>query len=154
MRRMAAAGAVLLAALSAALPVQAASSTPEGVWNLDTQVAVQIFDCGADLCGRIVWLQVSRDLDGLLSSDTMNPDPSLRKQLVCGLTILGGLHRNGPSDWVSGWFYNPNDGKTYSVKAALDSSDVITARIFSGIPMFGRTKTLLRVPLLSSEGWC
>ena len=144
----------MLAALLPALSVPAASAVPEGVWSVGAEVAVQIFDCGPELCGRIVWLQDSRDLQGLLNSDRHNPDASLRKQLLCGLTILGGLRREGPSRWASGWFYNPQDGKTYSLKAQIDSSDVITARVYAGIPMFGQTKTLLRVPRLSSEGWC
>jgi uncharacterized protein (DUF2147 family) len=151
--RRAATVALLAAFLPAVLSVPARAA-PEGVWAIDTEVAVQIFDCGSELCGRIVWLQEPRGLDGLLNSDKLNPDASLRKQLLCGLTILGGLRRDGPSRWVSGWFYNPQDGKTYSVKADIDSPDVITARIYAGIPLFGQTKTLLRVPRLISDGWC
>jgi uncharacterized protein (DUF2147 family) len=150
----AAAVALLALLLPAALSVPAARAAPEGVWAIDTEVAVQIFDCGPELCGRIVWLLDSHDLDGLLNSDKRNPDASLRKQQLCGLTILGGLRRDGPGRWASGWFYNPQDGKTYSVKADIESPDVITARIYAGIPLFGRTKTLLRIPRLSSEGWC
>jgi uncharacterized protein (DUF2147 family) len=151
-------GAIIIATLAALLPatmlVPDARAAPQGVWAIDAEVAVQIFDCGPELCGRIVWLRDSRDFQGLLSSDKRNPDARLRKQLLCGLTILGGLHRVGPSRWASGWFYNPQDGQTYDVKAQIDSQDVITARIYSGIPLFGRTKTLLRVPQLHSEGWC
>jgi uncharacterized protein (DUF2147 family) len=149
--RRAAIAAALLPAILLASSVHAA---PQGVWAIDAEVAVQIFDCGTDLCGRIVWLRDSRDLQGLLDSDKRNPDASLRKQLLCGLTILGGLRREGPSRWASGWFYNPQDGKTYSVKAQIESRDVITARIYSGIPLFGQTKTLLRVLQLHSDGWC
>jgi hypothetical protein len=43
---------------------------------------------------------------------------------------------------------------TYRVSAELRSADVFVARIYLGVPLFGETKTLLRVPRLRSEGWC
>ena len=151
-------GAIIVATLAGLLPATLLGppvrAAPQGVWAIDAEVAVQIFDCGTELCGRIVWLRDSRDLQGLLNSDKRNPDVRLRKQLLCGLTILGGLRRAGPSRWASGWFYNPQDGQTYDVKAEIESPDVITARIYTGLPLFGQTKTLLRVPQLHSEGWC
>ena len=52
------------------------------------------------------------------------------------------------------WLYNPDDGMTYRVRAELRSADTFVARIYFGIPLFGETWTLLRVPRLSSEGWC
>jgi hypothetical protein len=83
-----------------------------------------------------------------------NPDPAFRQRLLCGLTILQGLQREGLDHWNSGSLYNPNDGETYRVSAELRSADVFVARIYLGVPLFGETKTLLRVPRLRSEGWC
>jgi uncharacterized protein DUF2147 len=70
------------------------------------------------------------------------------------LTILQGLQPAGLDRWNSGWFYNPDDGVTYRVSAELRSADVFVARVYLGVPLFGETKTLLRVPRLRSEGWC
>ena len=121
---------------------------------MDGEVAVQIYDCTGLLCGRIVWLKKPRNLAGQLKQDKKNPDPSVRHKELCGLTILKGLEPDGPGRWKGGSFYNPDDGKPYSVTAELKSADVIIARVYRGIPFFGKTKTLTRVPHLSSDGWC
>jgi uncharacterized protein (DUF2147 family) len=121
---------------------------------LDGRVALQLFDCGDRICGRIVWLVTPRNATGHLDFDKNNPDPALRKRLLCGLTILWNLEPSSAGVWKDGWLYNPDDGKTYRVTAEFRSADVIEARIYVGIPLFGRTKTLLRVPRLTSEGWC
>lgn len=141
-------------ALLAPPPALAAPAVPQGVWLMDGRVAVQIFECELMMCGRIVWLRVPRDAQGLLNRDRNNPEPDLRQRKLCGLTILWGLLPNGPNLWRDGWFYNPDDGKSYRVTAQLKSDDVIVARIYAGIPIFGKTKTLLRVPHDTSEGWC
>jgi len=149
--------AALLAAVTTALaapPTRVWAAVPQGVWLIDGKVAVQIFDCGRLLCGRILWLQTPRDPEGQLDRDKNNPDPALRQRRLCGLTILWGLRPTGPDSWGGGWFYNPDDGKTYSVSATLRSADMLIARIFWGVPLFGKTKTLLRIPHGTSEGWC
>lgn len=121
---------------------------------MDGRVAVQIFECEGLMCGRIVWLKVPRDPQGLLDRDKRNPVPALRERKLCGLTILWGLRPKGSNLWVDGWFYNPDDGKSYSVNARLESDDVIVARAYVGLPIFGKTKTLARVTHDTSEGWC
>jgi uncharacterized protein (DUF2147 family) len=129
-------------------------AVPQGVWLMDGKVAVQIFECEGLMCGRIVWLYRPRDPQGLLNTDKNNPDPALRERKVCGLTILWGLRPHGDGQWKEGWFYNPDDGKTYRVTAQLTSADALLARIYRGAPVFGRTKTLARVPHDTTEGWC
>jgi uncharacterized protein (DUF2147 family) len=89
-----------------------------------------------------------------LNLDNKNPVPALRERELCGLTILWGLRPAGANRWVDGWFYNPDDGRAYSVTAQLKSDDVIVARVYVGIPLFGNTKTLARVPHDTTEGWC
>jgi uncharacterized protein (DUF2147 family) len=132
----------------------ASSAGPQGVWLIDSKVAVQIFDCGTLLCGRILWLETPRDPQGRLDRDKNNPDPALRQRRLCGLTIFWGLRSTGPDRWGGGWFYNPDDGKTYNIEAELTSAGTIIARIYVGIPLFGETKTLHRVPHRTSRGWC
>lgn len=129
-------------------------AVPQGEWLMDGKVAVQIFECEGLMCGRIIWLLVPYDPEGLLNMDRKNPVPALRRRKLCGLTILWGLRPAGANRWVDGWFYNPDDGKAYSVTARLKSDDVIMARIYADFPIFGQTKTLARVPHGVSEGWC
>jgi uncharacterized protein (DUF2147 family) len=147
--------ALLVTSLSMAVPASADSAgVPEGVWRVDPDSALQIFDCSSSLCGRVVWLRHAHDPTGLIQRDKNNPDPSSRSRLVCGMTVLWALRPAGSDKWLGGWFYNPDDGETYSVSAELRSSDLLVARIYRALPIFGKTKSLLRVPRLSSEGWC
>jgi uncharacterized protein (DUF2147 family) len=157
LRRAACAALLAIALTSFAVPGTAVPAivSADGVWLIDgTGAAVQIFDCSGLLCGRIIWLRTTRDTAGRLAHDNKNPDPAFRQRLLCGLTILQGLQPAGLDRWNSGWFYNPDDGVTYRVSAELRSADVFVARVYLGVPVFGETKTLLRVPRLRSEGWC
>jgi uncharacterized protein (DUF2147 family) len=132
----------------------ALADIPQGEWLLDGKVVVQIFDCASKMCGRILWLKVPRYPQGQLDRDKSNPNPTLRNRQLCGLTIIWNLQRASPDRWKDGWFYNPDDGKTYRVAARFESSDTIIARIYLGVPLFGETKTLRRVPHGTSAGWC
>lgn len=127
---------------------------PEGTWLLANRVAVQVFDCSGQLCGRIVWLVRPRTPDGQLDVDHLNPDPSLRQRPLCGLTIIWGLQPDGSDHWSSGWLYDPQDGVTYDVTAELTAPNAISARIYRGVPLLGRTEILIRDPPLSFGGRC
>jgi len=86
--------------------------------------------------------------------DHLNPDPKLRQRPLCGLTILWGLRPNGAGHWSNGWLYDPHDGHTYNVTAGVSSPNRISARVYRGVPFFGRTEMLIRDPQLSSHGHC
>ncbi|MEN2789958.1 DUF2147 domain-containing protein [Sphingomonas oligophenolica] len=144
----------ILLCLAVPSPCVGGAPVTEGVWLMDAKVAVQIFDCGEMMCGRIIWLIIPRDAQGVLNRDLRNPDAALRQRPLCGMTILWALHPVGSDKWEGGWFYNPFDGETYRVSARLKSADVMTARIYRGLPLFGKTKTLQRVVHGTVEGWC
>src|SRR6202011_4989190 len=155
--RRAACAAFIIALMSFAVSGTAvfAPGPADGAWFIDgTGVAVQIFDCSGLLCGRIIWLEKGRDTAGQLARDNKNPDAVFRQRPLCGLTVLQGLQPAGLDHWNSGSLYNPDDGKTYRISAGLRSADLVGARVYLGVPPFGETKTLLRVPRLRSEGWC
>ena len=154
-QRLLCATILAVALLSCQAPGAAiAAGMPEGVWLVEPDSALQIFDCSGLLCGKIVWLRNVRDPSGDTQRDKENPDPALRQRLLCGLTVLWALRPSGDDEWKGGWFYNPDTGKTYRATARLSSSDTMVARIYVGIPLFGETRILRRVPHLSSEGWC
>jgi uncharacterized protein (DUF2147 family) len=125
----------------------AAPSVPSGVRLMGTKVAIQVFDCSGMLCGRVIWLKAPLDPQGLLKRDKLNPDPALRERHVCGPTIIWNARPIDPSHWKDGWFYNPDDGTTYRVTMELQSDDVMMTRIYEGFPIFGATRTLIRVPM-------
>jgi uncharacterized protein (DUF2147 family) len=116
--------------------------------------ALQLFNCSGLLCGRIVWVRNASDTGGRPASDNNNPDPASRRRPLSGLTVLRGLRPVGPDHWDSGSLYNPDDGRTYLVSAKLRSADVLVARVYVGMPLFGETKTVLWVPRLGSDGRC
>jgi len=132
----------------------ASAEVPEGVWLVNGEAAVQIFECNTLLCGRIRWLQAPRDSEGQPKRDMRNPDPALRERELCGLTIMRDLRSTGPNHWDDGWLYNPASGKTYNIKVELTSPDTLAARLYLGTSFVGETKTLKRVVQGTSEGWC
>ena len=146
--------ALVLIGLAVFVPRSVASAgIPEGVWLIDNEVAVQIFDCSNLLCGRVLWLLFHAILKVSWFA-TENPEPALRQRPLCGLTIFWGLRPTGSDRWTDGWFYNPDDGDTYNISAEFRSADTIDARIYLGVPLLGKTKTLHRVPHGTSNGWC
>jgi uncharacterized protein (DUF2147 family) len=156
LRHALAAALLVIASTFFAAPGNAAVSVPAaGAWFIEgTGAALQIFNCSGLICGRIAWLEEARDADGSPAQDNKNPDPAFRQRPLCGLTILHGLRPAGLDDWNSGSLYNPDDGQTYQVLAERRSADVVVARIYGGMPLFGVTKTLLWVPRLGSQGRC
>ena len=144
--------AILLLTTVAAPP--ASSAVPRGTWIFTNRVALQIFDCSGLLCGKIVWLLRPNNPAGQPDIDHLNPDPVLRQQHLCGLTIIWGMEPNGQDRWSNGWLYDPKDGITYNVTAELTSPSIITARVYRGIPLLGRTEILVRDPPLRPDGRC
>lgn len=145
--------AMLLFSSSVSVP-QAAAAVPQGIWIMGTKVAVQVFDCSGLLCGRVIWLKAPLDPQGLLKRDRLNPDAALRDRQVCGPTIIWNMHPVNPGHWKDGWFYNADDGGTYRLTMELQSDDVMVARVYVGTPIFGETRTLVRVPMGIGAGWC
>jgi uncharacterized protein (DUF2147 family) len=97
----------ILACLTAfALPVSARDLT--GIWATGTEGGrVQIYRCGAALCGKVVdaaRLRTNPDL-----TDQRNSDPKLRNRRLRGLVVLEGF-TGGPAEWQGGPVYDPETG--------------------------------------------
>jgi uncharacterized protein (DUF2147 family) len=103
------------------------------------RVALQIVDCSGLFCGRIVWLLRPDNPAGQPDIDDLNPDPALRQRHLCGLTIIWGMQSSGQGQWSNRRLYDPKDGITYNVTAELTSPSILTARVYRGVPLFGRT---------------
>jgi uncharacterized protein (DUF2147 family) len=144
---------VLLAATCWIAP-GALAADPKGVWLVQNKAAIEIADCDGLLCGRIVWLKEPRDGEGNPKHDKLNPDPALRPRPLCGLTVLERLRPAGNARWKDGLFYNPDDGKRYDSNMTIKSPNVIAARIYLGMPIFGQNEILTRARRLPSTGWC
>src|ERR1700745_758411 len=143
---------VLLMLVSYTRP--ASSEVPEGTWLLANRVAIQVFECSGLLCGKIVWLGRPRTPAGQPDVDRLNPDPAFRQRRLCGLKHIWGLQPDSPGHWSNGWLYDPQDGNTYDLTAELTAPDRISARVYRGVPLLGRTEILIRDPELSFDGRC
>ena len=148
--------ALLFAAMSLLAPTRATAQTAvsQGVWLIEKKAAVRIYDCKGLMCGQIVWLYKPLNPQGQLDRDKFNPNLALRQRQLCGLTMLWDLRPAGLNRWKNGWFYNPDDGHTYRVSAQLTSDNVMVARIYEGIALFGQNRTLVRIPHEATAGWC
>src|SRR5579862_7816726 len=104
-------------------PVRAAD--PLGLWyteGKDSQVRIR--NCGAALCGALVWLRQPNDPDtGRPKTDKNNADASKRNRPLLGAEIVLGMKPSGtPGRW-DGAVYNAKDGKTYAGSFTLTGSN-------------------------------
>jgi uncharacterized protein (DUF2147 family) len=119
-----------------ALPGGAAASPVDGAWMIQDLV-LNIFDCQHLVCGQIVWIK----------------DPA-RRPAQCGRTIVWGLAPKSPSSWTGGSILDPDNGSIYRLSATYERDGMLHARIFRGVPVFGKTEILKRVDLRSLTGRC
>lgn len=92
--------AVALAAVASTLSFAAAAAPePTGVWIDHTgRGAVEITRCGADLCGKLVWLK------------------NAGHGGACGLQIIGNARPVANGVWDNGWILDPEENRRYSVE--------------------------------------
>jgi len=113
----------ILAALLAAPPTKAlAGGDPAGIWLTQAGDAkVRVSKCGSNICGVVVWLKDPIDpATGKPQVDDKNPNPSLTKRRIIGLTLFAGMRRAGSNKWT-GRIYNADDGKAYDSNISVAS---------------------------------
>ena len=123
-----------------------------GVWNTEEKDAkIEIYKCGEKYCGKIVWSKnpnypadSKEGTPGTPVLDDKNPDPKLKKVALIGLQILYDFTYSGNNEWTGGKIYNPDNGKTYSAKMRLVSTNQLKVRGFVGISLIGGTETWTR----------
>ena len=105
--------AAALATASFSKTVTAADAL--GTWYTgDKESQVRIVNCGAALCGNLVWLKEPNDpATGRPKTDKNNADHSKQGRPLLGVPIVLGMKPSGAGQW-SGEVYNASDGKTYS----------------------------------------
>jgi len=140
-------GGSLLLASVLLVSIGGAAAGPQGIWlTEDGGGAVEIFNCGAVLCGRIVWQRSPLRADGSLDTDDRNPNPALRQKPICGLQIISEMRPTGPAAWGEGRIYDPDSGKTYQATMALEDADMLRLRGYVGVPLFGTSQLWQRAP--------
>jgi len=123
-----------------------------GTWlNQAKDAKIDVFKCGGDYCGKIVWMKEpdyptgsKNGTPGTPRLDRFNPDPAKRSTPIMGLQIMSSFQFAGGNVWKNGTIYDPDTGKTYSSKATLVSPKELDLRGFVGVSMFGRTEKWTR----------
>lgn len=136
------------------LHAMAQDISAEGYWLTENGKAIVEFaECeGAELCGHIVWTANPRDADGNLKLDVENPDPAKRTQSVCGIRLIGGMHRVAAGVFEDGWVYNPRSGDTYDAKITALSATELEMRGYLGFSLLGSSQVWTRV--VDDRGGC
>ena len=143
---------LFVAIFAATAPAWAASDDILGTWlNQKQDARIDIFKCGSDYCGKIIWLKEPNypndsklGVPGTAKLDHYNPNAALKKTPLMGLQIMQGLQFSGDNLWKNGKIYDPDSGKTYSSKATLVSPDQLDLRGFIGFSLIGRTEKWTR----------
>ena len=118
------------------------SAEPTGVWQTQAGDArVKVSKCGGGLCGVIVGLKDPIDpATGKPQVDDKNPNPTLKKRPMIGLTLFSGMQRSGPNKW-SGQIYNADDGGTYASSISVSGPETLRVEGCVGALCGGETWT-------------
>ncbi|QNH60544.1 DUF2147 domain-containing protein [Hymenobacter sediminicola] len=129
--------------------VPAASQTPVplGIWADDSGDShIELYRCGEQLCGRLVWLRTPTDANGKPRLDEHHPDQTKRSQPLHNMTVLQNLRYNAENDrWEDGSLYDPDNGRTYSCYLAAAGKDRLEVKGYIGFSLFGRAHYWQRV---------
>jgi uncharacterized protein (DUF2147 family) len=100
-----------------------------GVWIDHTgRGGVEISECGANLCGRIVWLKDAGNKQG------------------CGIQVIGNAKSVGRDTWDGGWIYDPEKNARYSVELKPVGADRLRVIGYMGSKLFSETMIWKRAP--------
>ncbi|MEM6933803.1 MAG: DUF2147 domain-containing protein [Pseudomonadota bacterium] len=128
------------------VPGKATPEIPYGLWLTENQRAIiEIAPCEVRTCGRIVWMANPHEPDGSPKRDVNNPDTGLRDRPLCGLTLIGDLVPDTDGESLTGFVYNPRNGKKYGALVSSLSPDMIEMRGYVGLAIFGQSQTWKRV---------
>lgn len=134
---------VLAGAATAILSASAVAqqpSGPTGVWLDHTgRGAIEVSQCGKELCGRIVWLKDPNDKNGKPLVDIQNPDKAKRGSAICGLQIIGALKHQQDGSWDNGWIYDPEEGERFDLEVKLLAPEKLQITGYKGVKFLSET---------------
>jgi uncharacterized protein (DUF2147 family) len=116
-----------------------------GIWaNHSNKGHIKIYRQNGKYFGKIVWLKVPLDANGLAKMDKKNPDINSRNQPLLGLVMLRDF-KYDDDEWKDGKIYNPDDGREYKAYMKLKDSKTLSVRGYVGFSFIGKTETFNRV---------
>jgi uncharacterized protein (DUF2147 family) len=99
-----------------------AQSPATGIWIDHTgRGAVEITECGTNLCGRLVWFKDKANKKG------------------CGVQIIGNAKPVGKDTWDGGWILDPEKNEKYSVELKPIGADKLRVLGYMGSKLFSET---------------
>jgi uncharacterized protein (DUF2147 family) len=129
-------GAAILPAAFAQVPTGGVT----GIWIDHTgRGAVEIHNCGSQVCGRIAWLKQPNDAKGAPMKDK-------KGRPLCGLQIIGDLKPKSKDVWEGGWIYDPDKNETFNVELTLKGADRLQVLGYMGIKFLSETHMWKRAP--------
>jgi uncharacterized protein (DUF2147 family) len=106
-----------------------AASDPTGIWMDDTgRGAVEIKQCGNNLCGNVVWVKSASDASG------------------CGKPVIGDVKPVGGGRWDNGWIYSPEKGRKYDVELTPLANGNLKVLGYAGMKFLSKTMIWKRAP--------
>lgn len=106
-----------------------AGGQPTGIWLDHTgRGAVQITDCGGNLCGRIVWIKDSKNGS------------------ACGTQVIGNAKPIAGGKWDGGWILDVDEDRKYQVEITPLSNGKLQVMGYLGSKLIGETMVWTRAP--------
>jgi uncharacterized protein (DUF2147 family) len=106
-----------------------AASDPTGIWLDDTgRGAVEIKQCGGNLCGNVVWVKSASDASG------------------CGKPVIGDVKPVGGGRWDNGWIYSPEKARKYDVELTPLANGNLKVLGYAGMKFLSKTMIWKRAP--------
>jgi len=140
------AAAALGGAIGAGHAAQGGADTAHGYWLTQNGKAIVLMKpCGAETCGKMVWVADPLTDEGQPKRDIKNANGAKRARRICGLPLLGGMKAKRAGVWRDGWIYNPRNGKTYDVEVEAVSRDKLEVRGYLGVKLLGKSQVWTRV---------
>jgi uncharacterized protein (DUF2147 family) len=104
------------------------AGSPTGIWYDHTgRGAVEITNCGGNLCGRVVWLKDDKN------------------SKVCGTRVIGNVKPVSGGRWDGGWIYDPDENARYSVEIT-PMGDKLKVMGYQGTKLLSETMIWRRAP--------
>ena len=105
---------------------------------------IELYQCGDEMCGRILTLDEPLDDSGKAKVDRNNRDESLRGRPILGMDLLTGFSSKKAGSYRGGRIYNPRDGKLYKAILSLLDDGTLKIRGYVGVLALGQTQVWTR----------
>ncbi|RYF97872.1 MAG: DUF2147 domain-containing protein [Chitinophagaceae bacterium] len=119
-----------------------------GTWesvDSDVKLKFEFFRSDGKYFGKLLHASNMYEGDGKTpKSDSKNPDPKLRSRSRYGIINITNLVFDD-GEYSGGNLYNPEEGRTYRLKAELTGPNDMDFRGYMGISLLGKTMKFKRV---------